>query len=100
MISWASFLTILGMLVVTYFTRLLGFFLLKNKKLSPKMARTLETAPACVLISVIAPHFVSHQIHEVIAMFVAVAMAVRFSMLPTILAAVATSALLGFLLQG
>lgn len=34
MISWASFLTILGMLVVTYATRLIGFFALRNRKLN------------------------------------------------------------------
>ena len=33
MISWASFFTIIGMLCVTYSTRLLGFFLLKNRTL-------------------------------------------------------------------
>ena len=81
MISWTSLLTILGMLCVTYSTRLLGFFLLKNKTLSPRMARTLEAAPACVLLSVI-------------TLF----MATRFSMLPTVMVAVATSGILGWLM--
>ena len=36
MISWASFLTIIGMLCVTYSTRLLGYFALRNRILSPR----------------------------------------------------------------
>ncbi len=49
-ISWVSLTTILGMLVITYSTRLAGFFLLKNRQFSPKMARVMESAPACVLL--------------------------------------------------
>ena len=98
MISWASFSTIIGMLCVTYSTRLLGFFLLKNRTLSPRMARTLEAAPACVLLSVIAPHFISHKPHELIALAVTLFMAARFSMLPTVIVAVATSGILGWLM--
>ena len=98
MISWTSLLTILGMLCVTYSTRLLGFFLLKNKTLSPRMARTLEAAPACELLSVIAPHFISHKPHELIALDVTLFMATRFSMLPTVMVAVATSGILGWLM--
>ncbi|MCG7657331.1 AzlD family protein [Wielerella bovis] len=98
MISWASFFTIIGMLCVTYGTRLLGFFLLKNKTLSPRMARTMEAAPACVLIAVIAPHFVSPHPHELIALALTVFMAARFNMLPTVLVAVGSSALLGWLM--
>ena len=81
MISWASFFTIIGMLCVTYSTRLLGFFLLKNKTLS-----------------VIAPHFISHKPHELIALAVTLFMAARFSMLPTVIVAVATSGILGWLM--
>lgn len=86
------------MLCVTYSTRLLGFLLLKNKTLSPRMARTLEAAPACVLLSVIAPHFISHKPHELIALAVTLFMATRFSMLPTVMVAVATSGILGWLM--
>lgn len=95
-ITWTSFITILGMLVVTYSTRLMGYFLLKNRTFSPKMARVMEAAPACVLLSVIAPHFVSNQPHELISLFITVFCAWRFSMLPTVLVAVGSSALLGY----
>lgn len=98
MISWASFFMIIGMLCVTYSTRLLGFFLLKNKTLSLKTARMMEAAPGCVLIAVIAPHFVSHKPHELIALAITLFMAARFSMLPTVMVAVASSGILGYLL--
>lgn len=97
MISWASFLTIIGMLCITYSTRLLGFFLLKNTTLSPKMARLIETAPGCVLISVIAPYFVSTKPHELISLALTLLMAARFSMLPTVIVAIVSSGLLGYI---
>lgn len=97
MITWTSFLTILGMLVVTYSTRLIGFFALRNRKLSPRMARTMEAAPACVLLAVIAPHFVSPHPHEWLAMAITVWAAWRLPMLQTVLLAVGSSALLGWL---
>lgn len=97
MISWASFITIIGMLCVTYFTRLFGFFLLKNKLLSKKMAQIMETAPGCVLISVIAPSFVSDKPNELIALVITLFMAARFTMLPTVIVAVATSGIFGWL---
>lgn len=98
-ITWTSFITILGMLCITYSTRLAGFFLLKNRKFSPKMARVMETAPACVLISVIAPNFVSDKPHEWLALAITIFCAWRFSMLPTVLIAVSSTALLGYLFQ-
>lgn len=99
MISWTSFLTILGMLAVTYSTRLIGFFALRNRKLSPRMARVMEAAPACVLLSVIAPHFVSDKPHELIALALTVFAAWRLPMLQTVLIAVGSTALLGYLFQ-
>ncbi|SSY80618.1 AzlD family protein [Alysiella crassa] len=99
MISWQALITILGMMVMTYSTRLAGFFLLKNRKFSPKMARVMEAAPACVLLSVIAPHFVSDKPHELIALAITVFAAWRLPMLPTVLIAVSSSAILAWLFQ-
>ncbi|MDO4641469.1 MAG: AzlD family protein [Neisseria sp.] len=99
MISWASFLTILGMLVVTYTTRLIGFFALRNRLLSPRAAAVMEAAPGCVLISVIAPHFVSDKPNELVAMVITLIAASRLPMLPTVLIAVASSGLLGYLMK-
>lgn len=99
MISWSSFLTIIGMLCVTYSTRLLGYFALRNRKLSRRAANMMEAAPGCVLIAVIAPHFVSNKPHELIAIAVTLFAASRFSMMPTVFIAVATSGIMNWLLQ-
>ena len=55
MISFDSILVILGMLCVTYGTRLIGFFALRNRTLSKRAAKVMDAAPGCVLVSVIAP---------------------------------------------
>ena len=96
MISWASFLTILGMLAATYSTRLIGSLPLPPPPLSPRAAAVMEAAPGCVLIAVIAPHFVSDKPHELLALVITLIAASRFSMLPTVLIAVASSGLLGY----
>lgn len=99
MISWASFLTILGMLAATYTTRLIGFFALRNRVLSQRAAAVMEAAPGCVLISVIAPHFVSDKPNELVAMVITLIAASRLPMLPTVVIAVASSGLLGYLMK-
>ena len=99
LISSDSMLVFLSMLAVTYSTRLAGFFALRNRTLSKRAAAVMEAAPGCVLISVIAPYFVSHKPHELFALAVALLMAARFSMLTTVLAAVAASGIGGWLLQ-
>ncbi len=99
MISWASFLTILGMLAATYSTRLIGFLALRRRSLSPRAAAVMEAAPGCVLIAVIAPHFVSDKPHELAALAITLFAASRFSMLPTVLIAVASSGILGYLMH-
>ncbi|QXA09007.1 AzlD domain-containing protein [Acinetobacter pittii] len=88
MISSTALLTILGMAIVTYLTRLLGFLLLRNRILSPRTKSVLECAPGCVIISVIAPYYVSSQPEIVIAMLIATICALRLSMLPTLVISV------------
>ncbi len=99
MISWTSFLTILGMLTVTYSTRLLGFFAFRNRVLSPRAKRVMTAAPGCVLISVIAPSFVSDKPHELIALTITLLAASRLPMLPTVIIGVASSGVLGWLMN-
>ena len=99
LLSFQSFLLFSCMLAVTYSTRLIGFFALRNRTLSRRAQTIMEAAPGCVLISVIAPYFVSHKPHELFALAVALLMAARFSMLTTVLAAVAASGIGGWLLQ-
>ena len=67
LLSWQSFLLFASMLAVTYSTRLIGFFALRNRTLSRRAQIVMEAAPGCVLISVIAPYFVSDKPHELIA---------------------------------
>ena len=99
MISRASLLAILGMLAVTYFTRLIGFFAFRNRVLSARAKRVMTAAPGCVLISVIAPHFVSDKPHELAALAITLAAASRLPMLPTVGIAVSSYAFLHWLLQ-
>lgn len=96
--AWDSLLLFVSMLCVTYATRLAGFFALRNRTLGKRAAIVMEAAPGCVLVSVIAPHFVSGKPHELIALAVVLLASVRCSMLVTVLAGVAASALAGWLL--
>ncbi|MTV37026.1 AzlD family protein [Duganella radicis] len=94
MISYTTVLSILAMAVTTYLTRILGYLALRNRTLSPRAMQVLESAPGCVLISVIAPHFVSNRVEDLLALAVTVLAATRLSMLPTVLLGVTTAGLL------
>ena len=56
MIDFASALTIVGMGVITYSTRLIGYFALRNRRFGPRAVRVMDAAPGCVIAAVIAPH--------------------------------------------
>jgi uncharacterized membrane protein len=61
----------------------------------PRVLRTvLEAAPGCVLISVIAPDFVSKHPADLIALAITVASATRLPILPTVVIAVTGAGLL------
>lgn len=81
------------MLAVTYSTRLIGFFALRNRTLSRCAQIVMEAAPGCMLIYVIAPYFVSKKTYELIAIALTVLAASRFSMLVTVLIGVGSSGL-------
>ena len=98
MIPIVSFLTIILMAAVTYLTRALGYIALRNRTLSPRATRVLEAAPGCVLISVIAPDFVSQHPADLIAIAVTLFAATRLSTLPTVVIGVVTAALLRHIL--
>jgi uncharacterized membrane protein len=98
MISSGSLITIFGMSATTYATRVGGFLLLRGRQPSPKAKALLSVAPGCVLISAIAPHFISPHPAELIALAITIFAATRFSMLPTVLSGVASLALLHILL--
>ena len=90
----ASLLTIVLMAFVTYLTRISGHLFLRNRALGPRTKTVLEAAPGCVLVSVIAPNFVSRNPVDIIALAVAAAAAVRLPILPTVVIAVTIAGLL------
>ena len=98
MIDVATLVTIVGMAVVTYLTRALGFLLLRNRTLGPQLTQVLNAAPGCVLIAVIAPKFVSGHPADLIALGLTVYAAARFSLLPVVVFAIVVTGLLRVLL--
>lgn len=98
MIDKLTVLTIVLMAMATYFTRVAGYLALRNRTLSPRLVRVMEAAPGCVLIAVIAPHFVAQRPADLIALAVTLLAASRFSMLPTVLIGVGCAAVLRHLL--
>lgn len=94
MIHTNTLFTIVLMAGVTYLTRILGYVALRNRTLSARAVTVMEAAPGCVLISVIAPHFVSEQPADLAALAVTLLAATRLSMLPTVIIGVATAGIL------
>ena len=98
LLSFQSFLLFSCMLAITYSTRLISFFALRNRTLSRRAQTIMEAAPGCVLISVIAPYFVSDKPNELIAIALTALAAGRFSMLVTVLIGVGSSGILRWLM--
>lgn len=81
----STLLTLVLMAASTYFTRVIGYLLLRGRALSPRMQYVMESLPGCVLISVIAPAFVSRRPADLLALVVTLVAASRLSILPTVL---------------
>lgn len=94
MIHTATLLAIVLMAVVTYLTRVLGYIALRNCTLGQRAVSVMEAAPGCVLVSVIAPHFVSDRPADLIALLITLLAAMRLSMLPTVIIGVSVAGLL------
>lgn len=94
MLDSMSFMTIVLMAITTYLTRISGFLLLRNKTLSPRMQYVMESMPGCVLISVIAPVFVSKDPATLVALAITAIAATRLGLLSTICIGVASAGLL------
>ncbi len=94
MIQFGTVLTIVGMALATYLTRVGGFLLLRNRTLSPRAMAVMEAAPGCVLIAVIAPSFVARDPADLIALAITLAAATRCSMLATIVIGIASAGIL------
>ncbi|MBZ9742278.1 MULTISPECIES: AzlD family protein [unclassified Mesorhizobium] len=98
MIDAATLVTIVLMAGVTYLTRIGGYVVLRNRVLSARATAVMEAAPGCVLISVIAPAFVSRNPADLLALAITLAVATRLSMLPTVLIGVAATGVLRHLI--
>ena len=98
MIDTLTVATILLMAAVTYLTRVSGYLLLRHRTLGPRATAVMEATPGCVLISVIAPHFVSSRPADLVSLAITLLAATRLPVLPTILIGVASAGLLRHLL--
>lgn len=85
MIDTATLATIALMAVGTYLTRILGYVALRGRVLSPRLRYVLDCVPGCVLLSVIAPAFVSERPADLLALAITVVAACRLSLLPTVI---------------
>ncbi len=94
MIDPLTVVTIVLMAAVTYLTRVSGYLLLRNRTLSRRATAVMEATPGCVLISVIAPHFVSSRPADLLSLAITLLAATRLSVLPTILIGVVSAGLL------
>lgn len=99
MLDSMSFMTIVLMAITTYLTRISGFLLLRNKTLSPRMQYVMESMPGCVLISVIAPVFVSKDPATLVALAITAIAATRLGLLSTVCIGVASAGLLRHLVS-
>lgn len=98
MISGITVLTILLMASVTWLTRALGYIGLRNRELGPRARAIMDAAPGCVLISVIAPYFVTDRPADLLAMLITLMAASRLSLFSTVAIGIFSAALLRHLL--
>ena len=98
MIHIPTLIAIICVALTTYSTRVLGYLLLKNRKLSKRTTQILQVIPGCVLISVIAPYFVSDNPANLIAIAITFLAACYLSLLPTVLISIVATGLLRYFL--
>ncbi len=91
MIDPMNVLTILMMASVTYATRVGGYVFLRNRTLSARTKTIMESLPGCVLITVIAPDFVTGHPADILALAVTTVAATRLSILPTVVIAIVSA---------
>jgi uncharacterized membrane protein len=82
---------IMAMAVITYLTRIGGYLFLRNRTLSPRLRSVMETAPGCVLITIIAPDFVSGRPADLLALAVTMIAATRLPILPTVIVGIVSA---------
>jgi uncharacterized membrane protein len=79
-----SLLTISGMALVTYLTRIGGDLLMRNKTLGPRATAALDAVPAAILTAVIAPSVLAAGAAEALAGLITAIAAFRLPLLATI----------------
>ncbi|MBI3144842.1 MAG: AzlD family protein [Pseudogulbenkiania sp.] len=94
MIDTLTLVTIVLMASSTYLTRILGYVALRNRTLSPRMMAVMENVPGCVLISVIAPAFISDKPANLLALAITLLAATRLPVLPTVIIGIVSTGLL------
>lgn len=99
MIDPQTLATIALMASTTYLTRILGYVVLRNRAPSPRVLAVLGSVPGCVLISVIAPAFVSDKPANVLALVITLLAAIRFPILPTVIIGIVVTGLLRHLIS-
>lgn len=82
--SSVTLLIIILMAITTYLTRSLGYLLLRDRPLSPRIRSVLEAAPGCVLLTVVAPHFATTHPADLLGLSISLLAATRFSLLPVV----------------
>ncbi|HCA5028430.1 AzlD family protein [Acinetobacter baumannii] len=100
MLEWSHLIIILGMAITTYLTRIIGFFLLRNRKLSPRTQFVLDNIAGCVMLSIIAPVFVSGEPATLLGLMATLIASIWFSLLPTVLIGVVITGLGRYILGG
>jgi len=89
---------IICMATVTYLTRIGGYLFLRNRTLSSRLRMVMENAPGCVLITVIAPDFVTGRPADLLALAITMLAATRLPVLPTVVIAIASAGVLRHML--
>ena len=87
-------ITILGMGVATFFTRICGFLWLRKHTLSPRAQAVLEASPCCVMVSVVAPAFMTTDWKTLLALLLTTVIAFKANLGITIVSSVIFMALL------
>ncbi len=93
-LTLAEVITVLGMCAATYSSRLLGYLFLRRKKLSPQTRKLLDAAPGCVMVSVVAPAFMTTNPADLVTLIVVVFLAKKLNLAVMTALAVALNALL------
>jgi uncharacterized membrane protein len=95
-----TFLTILGMALVTYATRAGGFWLMGLVTPSPRIQAWLKQIPGAVLVAIIAPIVLASSLAETLAAVATVLVAIRTkNVLVAMVVGVATVALLRLIIK-